>query len=198
MIKTENCPVITISREYGAGGRSVAKKLAEQLDLPWYDKDVVKATVLKSGFSEEDVLREGEELSSGKKFMDSILNSMVSYTSSTDSIYQAQKEEILRLAQTPCIIVGRCANIILEQAGIKTFDVFLYADMETRLARAAELNENGDTDLQKYIEKRDSARSNYHKHYTKTDLGDYHNYDLMLNTGLFSYDKCVEMILQAL
>ncbi len=198
MAKPNNCPVITISREYGAGGRSVAKGLSELLDIPWYDKDFVKATESMSGFSAEDILREGEELSSRQIFLDTILNSMVSYTSSGDAIFQAQKSEILTLAKEPCIIVGRCANIILQQAGIPSFDVFLYADMEHRLKRAAELNENGTMDLKKYIENRDELRSIYHKHYTKTELGDYHYYDLILNTGILGYEKCVDIISHAL
>lgn len=198
MAKLINCPVITISREYGAGGRSVAKRLSELLGIPWYDKDFVKKTVEHSGFSEEDILREGEEMSSRQKFLDSILNSMVSYTSSGDAIFQAQKKEILNLAKEPCIIVGRCANIVLQQAGIPSFDVFLYADMETRMKRAEQLNENGDMDLQRYIETRDELRATYHKHYTKTDIGDYHNYDLILNTGILGFEKCVDIILHAL
>ncbi|MDO4489474.1 MAG: cytidylate kinase-like family protein [Lachnospiraceae bacterium] len=198
MSKLINCPVITISREYGAGGRSVAKRLSELLGIPWYDKDFVKATVSISGFSEEDILREGEEMSSRQVFLDSILNSMVSYTSSGDAIFQAQKEEILTLAKEPCIIVGRCANIVLKQAGVPSFDVFLYADMEHRLQRAAELKENGDMELQRYIETRDELRAIYHKHYTKSELGDYHNYDLILNTGILGFEKCVDIILHAL
>ncbi len=198
MATPTNCPVITISREYAAGGRSVARRLSEALDLPWYDKDFVKETVLRSGFSEEDILKEGEEMSHGQEILDAILNSMVSYTSSGDAIFQAQKEEILTLAQKPCIIVGRCANIILEQAGIPSFDIFLYADMEHRKARAAELNENGKMDLEKYIRNRDELRSIYHKHHTKIEIGDYHNYDLMLNTGLLGYDKCVDIIRSAI
>lgn len=198
MAKLYNCPVITISREYGAGGRSVAKRLSELLGIPWYDKDFVKKTVESSGFSEEDILREGEEMSSRQKFLDSILNSMVSYTSSGDAIFQAQKKEILNLAKEPCIIVGRCANIVLQQAGIPSFDVFLYADMESRMQRASQLNENGDMDLQRYIETRDELRATYHKHYTKADIGDYHNYDLILNTGILGFEKCVDIILHAL
>ncbi len=198
MSKPSNCPVITISREYGAGGRSVARLLSEALDLPWYDKDFVKATESMSGFSEEDILKEGEELTSGQVILDSILNSMVSYTSSGDAIFQAQKKEILTLAQQPCILVGRCSNIILQQAGIPSFDVFLYADMEHRMKRAAELKEHGDTDLKKYIETRDALRANYHKHHTKTQIGDYHNYDLVLNTGLLGFEKCVDIIVNAL
>ncbi len=198
MTKLNSCPVITISREYAAGGRSVARRLAETLDIPWYDKDFVRKTVSDSGFSEEDILKEGEELSLGQELLDSILNSIVSYTSSGDAIFQAQKAEILTLAKEPCIIVGRCANIILREAGIPSFDVFLYADMESRVKRAAELNENGKMDLEKYIRNRDELRGNYHKHYTKFELGDYHNYDLLLNTGLLGYEKCVDIIRSAI
>ena len=198
MSEAKKYPVITISREYGAGGRSVAKLLAEKLGLEWYDKDFVRNTVKASGYSEEDILKEGEELSNSEKMMDSFLNSIVSYTSSHDAIFQAQKEEVLKLAETPCIIVGRCANVILEEAGIPSFDVFLYADMEHRMARAVELAENGEEDLRKYIEKRDELRGIYYKKYTRRTLGDYHDYDLMLNTGLLGNERAVEYIINAL
>ena len=198
MSKTETYPVITISREYAAGGRSVARLLSEKTGLEWYDKDFVKDLAKESGYSEEDILAEGEELKNSAKILDSILNSMVSYTSSHDAIYQAQKEEVVKLSASPCIIVGRCANVILEEAGIPHFDVFLYADMDHRLAHAKDLAENGDEDLQKYVQTRDAYRANYYKHYTKKVLGDYHDYDLHINTGLFGYEQAVEMILDAI
>ena len=191
-------PVITISREYGAGGRTIARALAEKTGLEWYDKDFVRNTVADSGYSEEDILKDGEELKTSTKVMDSILNSVVSYTSTHDGIYRAQKEQILKLAQQPCIIIGRCSNIILKEAGIPSFHVFLYSDMEHRMHRAAELAENGDQDLQAYVLERDALRANYYKKYTKKILGDYHDYDLALNTGLLGTETTIEIILNAI
>ncbi len=187
-------PVITISREFGAGGRSIAKSVSEALQIPYFDRDFVKQTSSESGYSVEDVEREGETLSLKSKFLDEILNNTASYHSSHDVIYEAQKELVLKLAQSDCILVGRCSNIILQEAGIPSLDVFLYADQESRIAHIKELGLNGDEDPRKCLIKTDSLRDTYYKTYTKHVLGDYHDYDLILNTGIVGYDKCAELI----
>lgn len=186
--------VITISREYGAGGRSIAKAIAEKLNLPWYDRDFVKKTAEASGYSVEDIQSEGEQVGSATHFITNLLNP-ISYESSADGIFRAQKQVILDMAaKESCIIIGRCANVILKQAGVPAFHIFLYADMEHRMQRAAELGENGGMDLRKYVTRRDSRREAYYKTYTGHEFGDYHDYNICLDTGRLGYDKCVEII----
>lgn len=187
-------PIITISREYGAGGRSIAREVAKRLDIPFYDRDFVKETASKSGYSVEDIEREGEEISSFSKLMNDLLNNVTIYKSSHDAIFLAQVETILHLASRDCIIIGRCANIILREAGIPSLDVFLYADVKDRAHRALELNTYGDEDLQKYIAKRDERRATYYKTYTGHTLGDCHDYDISLNTGVLGYQTCADII----
>lgn len=189
-------PTITISREYGAGGRSIAKGVSERLGIPFYDRDFVKKTAAQSGYSVEDIEKEGENMSHAGKLMNDFLNNAVSYTSSHDGIYQAQKATILELANEDCIIIGRCSNIILREAGIPSFDVFLHADLLHRMKRAAELNENTDPtlDLKKYVERRDDLRETYYKSYTGHVMGDYHDYDISLDTGNLGYDTCVDLL----
>lgn len=189
-------PVITISREFGAGGRSIAKSVSEQLGIPYYDRDFVKQTSAESGYSVEDVEREGEALSRKSKFLDEILNNTASYHSSHDAIYDAQKDLVLKLAQNDCILVGRCSNIILQEAGIPSLDVFLYADQESRIAHIIELGLNGDEDPKKCLLKTDSLRDTYYKTYTKHVLGDYHDYDLILNTDVVGYERCANLIVE--
>ncbi len=185
--------IITISREYGAGGRSVAKKLSEKLGIPWYDRDFVKKTAAASGYTEEEISSEGEAAGTRSRWLNLI--SPMSYESSTDAIFKAQRAVILDMAQKEsCIIIGRCANIILREAGIPNLSVFLYADMEDRLKRAAELAENGDMDLKKFVARRDSRREAYYKIYTGHSFGDYHDYNISLDTGRIGYDGCVEII----
>ena len=116
-------PVITINREYGAGGRSLAEILSDKLGIPYYDREFVSKTVEESGYDVEDVEREGEEMSRPSKVLNNILNSTVSYSSSHDAIFSAEKKVILELADKPCIMVGRCADYILGQAGIDTVSV---------------------------------------------------------------------------
>ena len=190
--------VITISRQYGAGGRTVAKSLSEKLGIPFYDNDFVKLTAKESGFSENDILREGEDISYVSRFVNSILNNSSSYTSSHDAIFDAQVRTILELAKEPCIIVGRCSNIILSAAKIRSFDIFLYADMEHRYKRAEELHENGSMDLKKFIEKRDKQRDIYYKTYTGHTPGMFQDYDICLNTGAIGMDNCVDILVNIL
>ena len=190
--------VITISREYGAGGRTVAAALAKALGLQYYDIDFVRLTSKVSGYSEEDIRREGEEMSGPARWINNILDNMASYTSSYDAIYKAQKEVVLELAKNPCIIVGRCSNIILRDENIPSFDVFLYADMEHRIKRAAELKENGKEDLEKYVEKREHLRRTYYKSYTKHEMGDYRDYNICLDTGAIGMEKCADILVEIL
>lgn len=189
-------PVITISREFGAGGRSVAGGLSDMLGVKWYDHDFTKIIAKESGYSEEEVKKEGEELSSSERFLDKILNNSMAYTSSFDAIYEAQKEMILKLSSSgePCIIVGRCANVILKNAGIPSFDVFLYADKDVRIERAKTIKPEGIKDYKKYVEKRDAMRENYYKEYAGEDMNRALDYNICLDTGVISYDTCIEIL----
>ncbi|MBR0382131.1 MAG: cytidylate kinase-like family protein [Eubacterium sp.] len=187
-------PVITISREYGALGRSLAEALSDRFGIPYYDRDFVKKTAEQSGYAEDEIWKEGEELSTPNKMLNAILNSAVSYASSYDGIFKAQKQVVLELAKSPCIIVGRCADHILREAGIDSFNIFLYASVQDRMARAQELAENGEIRLDKYIEKRDKLRRTYYKQYTGNEMGDATNYNICLDTGRISIPTCVEII----
>lgn len=187
-------PVITISREFGAGGHSIAKKLSERLDIPYYDKDFARQTAAKSGYSEEDVEREGETLSRSAKLLDSFLSNSVNYSSSHDAIFEAQKELVLQLAEKDCILIGRCSNLILREAGIPSLDIFLHADADIRTEHIQQLGLNGKEDPRKYLIKMDDMRETYFKTYTKHDLGRYRDYDLCLDTGTLGFDTCVDII----
>ncbi|HCI74549.1 MAG TPA: cytidylate kinase-like family protein [Lachnospiraceae bacterium] len=185
--------VITISREYGAYGRSVARALSQSLGIEFYDVDFIRMTAEKSGYSEEDVSREGELLSAGSRFINSFLSTSA-YNSSYDEIFQAQKEVVLELAKKPCIMVGRCSNIILREAGVKTFDVFLHADRDFRRAHALELNEYGKMDVERYMDRCDHWRKTYYRAYTGHEMGDYHDYDLSIDVGKIGLDRTIELL----
>ena len=192
-------PVITISREYGAGGRTVAKGLSEKLGIPWHDQDLVEEVARDSGYSVEEIKKEGEELSQAELFWDYLMNGNVTYNSSHDKIFEAQKNEVLKLAENPCIIVGRCSNIIVRKAKIRSFDVFLYSDLDAKIKRL-ESSENcpKNVSLKHFIEKRNALRQNYYKHYAKKTLGSYEDYDLLIDTGKIGCEKAIELIANAL
>jgi len=194
-MKENRIPVITINREYGAGGRSLATILSEKLGIPYYDRDFVSKTVEESGFDEEDVEREGEELSRSSRVIKNLFNGTVSYKSSHDAIFEAEKKLILKLTEEPCIIVGRCADRILAGAGIDNISIYLHAPLKKRLQRTEELSEKGETKAEKFIEKRDSQRRTFYKQYTGCDISDAANYTFCFDTGKISIASCAEMVL---
>lgn len=198
IIPIEKCPVITISREYGALGRTLAAKLSERLGIPYYDRDFVKKTAEESGYAVEDVEHEGEELSTSGRMLNKILNSAVSYSSSYDGIYKAQKKVVLQLAQDPCIIVGRCADHILREEGKDVFCVYLYASVKDRIDHVTELAENGTMSIEKYIEKRDKLRRTYYKQYTGHEMGNASNYNICFDTGRINAETCADIIIDIL
>ncbi|MBQ7481351.1 MAG: cytidylate kinase-like family protein [Lachnospiraceae bacterium] len=188
-------PIITINREYGAGGRTLAAVLSEKLGIPYYDEDFVLKTVEESGYDREDVVREGEEISKPSQFLNGFLNSAVSYSSSHDEIFKAEKKVILELAENPCIIVGRCANHILKEAGIDAVSIFLHAPFEKRLKRTLELAEYGNMKPEKYMEERDSKRRNYCRYYTGCDITDSLNYTFCFDVGKIGISRCAQIVI---
>ena len=190
----DKIPVIAINREYGAGGRALAAVLSERLDIPYYDKDFVTKTVKESGYDKEEVEREGEEISEVARVFDSFLGSSVSYSSSHDAIFEAEKKVILDLAKEPCIMVGRCADQILKKAGVDVLSVYLHAPHDMKLERAKQLKEYGDEKPEKFMEKRDKQRAIFYKQYTGGDISDAANYTLTFDVGKVSVERIADMI----
>lgn len=191
--------VITISREYGAGGHSIGRRVAQELGIEIYDKDIVKETVKASGFDAELVQREGEEISRGGNILRNILSSSAYYHDTQDAIHEVQQAVILRFAQKgPCVILGRCADEVLRQSGIPCLNVFLMASPLHRAERVKELTGVTDpTELQRIMIKKDLYRKNYYAHYTGRAWGDCHNYHLVLDSGVLGNDLCVQTIVAA-
>lgn len=188
-------PVITINREYGAGGRTLAAILSQKLGIPYYDKDFVTKTAEESGFDTEDVNREGEEISKPSQILKDFLNSAVSYSSSHDEIFKAEKKVIGELAKNPCIIVGRCADHVLKEEGIDVVSIYLHGPADKRLERTLELAEYGDTKPEKFMEDRDNKRRNFYKYYTGSEIFDASNYTFSFDVGRVSIPQCAKMIL---
>ena len=189
--------IITISREYGAGGHSIGTQVAKELGIPFYDRDIVRETAKASGFDIELIEREGES----ESFTDTILKNLFTvpgsyYNDTREAIYEVQKAIILRLAkQGPCVILGRCADHILKEAGIDAINVFVYANELHRGARITEMTgETNAAELHKMMTKKDSNRRNYYNHHTGKKWGDSHNSTLSLDSGALGYKTCVELI----
>lgn len=193
-------PIITINRLYAAYGRTVAKLLSDRLGIPYYDKDFVRKTAAESDYELSEVEYRGEEISSRSKLINSLLNNTIgSYPDMVRDLYLIQRKVIIELAQSECIIVGRCANHILREENIPTFDVFLYGDIEHRKEHTAELEEAKDAkDLDKYIAQRDRFRNNYYRTFVGTDIDDCTNYHICLDTSRISPEDCADIIIKLL
>lgn len=191
--------VITISREYGAGGHTIGKRVARELGVEIYDKDIVRETVKASGYEAELVEQEGEDVSKTGAFLKGICAGGAFYPDTHDAIHDVQQVVILRFANAgPCVILGRCADEILRATDIKTLNVFIYADDLHRAARLSEMTGvKNPAELQKMMAKKDASRRAYYARYTGKRWGDCHNYDLSLDSGALGEDLCVKLIVEA-
>ena len=192
--------IITISREYGAGGHSIGRRVAEELGIPFYDRDIVKQTVKASGYDLDMVEHDEEDVTRTGFFLKSLCSvSDASFSDTQDAIHEVQSTVILHLAKEgPCVILGRCADEILREAGMDALNVFIHADAVHRAVRVSELTGCTDaTELQKIIAKKDNSRHTYYHHYTGKKWGDSHNYQLVLDSGALGYDLCVKLIQEA-
>lgn len=192
--------IITISREYGAGGHSIGVAVAEKLGIPFYDRDIVRATAKESGFEMELIEKEEEDVSKTTSILKSICSvSSAYYKDSQEAIHEVQKAIIINLAkQGPCVILGRCADVILKEAGIESLNVFIHADDVHRAVRVSEMTGSKNaTELQKLIAKKDNSRHNYYSRFTGKKWGDSSNYNMTLDSGMLGYDLCVDIIAQA-
>ena len=189
--------IITISREYGAGGHSIASRVARELGIEVYDKDIIRNTVKDSGLDQGIVEREEEEISRADAFLRMI--TPAAYVDRREAIHEIERKVILMLASKgPCVIIGRCADVILNEANVDSLNVFIYADVLHRAARVSELiGSNNPTEIQKAMKRTDAARRSYYQQFTTRHWGDSHNYNLCLDSGLLGYDTCVKLICDA-
>ncbi len=186
--------IITISREFGSGGRTVGKRVAEKLGIPCYDAELVNKIAEESGYAKEYVEEQGEYTSGG--WLSTILSDRSNGLTNQDRLWSIQSRVITELAeQGPCVIVGRCADYVLrEKADCLT--VFIHASLEKRAERI--VKEYGETDEspEDRVKDKDKRRESYYRFYTDMKFGDARHYDLCLDSGELGIDKCVDIIAQ--
>jgi cytidylate kinase len=191
--------IIVISREYGSGGSEIGMLLAQQLGIPYYDKNFVDTAVKNSGLS-TDFLEEEEQ-----KFISSLLFNLATggYRHSgdkamADQVYIAESNAIKEVAQQgSCVIVGRCADHILKD-DYDVFSVFVNADLAWRVKRAVENCGVAPRRAEQTVRDKDRSRARHYEYYTDKDWGDNNNYHLCINSGRFGIEKSVELIKKAL
>ncbi len=191
--------IITISRQFGSGGRTIAKKVADELGFNYYDKEIIDHVSVETGFSKEYIEERGEH-APGKTILSygfepqgvpGIMNGM----SAADYLWSIQRQVILKIAEEdkPCVIVGRCADYILKDFD-GVFNVFIHADMEFRKERIVKLYGESEKKPEKRLIEKDKKRKTNYKYYTNQEWGDGANYDLCLDSSFFGVDKCAEII----
>lgn len=189
--------IITISREYGAGGTSIGRRVASELGIEIYDRDIIRDTVLKTGLDAGVIEHEEEEISRGDAFLRMI--TPAAYFDRREAIREIEHDVILGFARKgPCVLLGRCADIILEEADVDCFKVFLYADVLHRAKRVGEIiGSTNPSEIQKAMKRTDQARRSYYQQFTGRHWGDCANYNLMLDTGILGYDTSAKLICEA-
>lgn len=186
--------VITISREFGSGGRAVGIALAKKLNIPFYDKELVTLAGKSNGLSEKILSQHEESFSSLQSFAGIGVGLFANYQESiSDQIHKAQCKVIQALAaKGSCIIVGRCADYVLEGRSI---NVFVYADLSARIARKCSIAmDEHPSDMEKHILSIDKKRKKYYEYYTDKKWGDPASYHLCFNTAPLSVDDCADII----
>ena len=187
--------VITIGRQYGSGGRTVGKNLAESLGIPFYDEEILRITSEKTAIGEQYFRLADEKAGSNLlyKIVDSLKPrlgkpSLEEDIVSPENLFRFQSQVVVELAeQESCIIAGRCANVILQEAKKEHVDFFVYADMEKRIERTMDYCKVDEEEAKKRIKKIDRERREYHKYYTGEDWMKVDNYDLMINASRIDY-----------
>ena len=194
--------VITIGRQCGSGGHTIGKKVAERLEIPFYDKKLVQIVAERSGLSAETVRREGEYSSTSSLFTSVSSRGYSAYNASQkhdmalpDQVNAYQTELIKELAEKgSCVIVGRCADYILQERR-DCFHVFITGELPDRAARVIEEHGIAADAARSHVKDRDRRRSSYYRHITDQVWGMAANYDLCLNSSKLGIDRCVELIL---
>lgn len=184
---------VTISREYGSGGREIGKKLSEKLGIPCYDKEIIEETAFKTGFAEEYVKKQGE-YANARNWLEYSFSSRNSYgMSPEDYLWAKQREVILDLVKKgPCVIVGRCADYILRDR-TDVLNVFIHADYEYRRHRITDIYKDPEH-TEKMLNDIDKKRKFNYKYYTEQEWGKSQNYDLTLSSSTLGLDQCVDLI----
>ncbi|MBR6705782.1 MAG: cytidylate kinase-like family protein [Clostridia bacterium] len=187
--------IITISREFGSGGRTIGKEAAEKLGIPCYDQELIEKIAEDSGLNKDFIREKGEYAPRGSLFASSFFYDR-SYTGFNvqDLLWQSQRKVILDLAEKGgCVIVGRCADYIL-QGKHDLLKVFVYASMEKREERILKVYGENEEAPRKRLEDKDKRRRAYYRLYTDMEWGQVQNYDIALNSGELGIEKCVDIL----
>lgn len=187
--------VITIGREFGSGGRTIGREAAQKLGIPCYDQEIIQRLAEESGFSPDFIEEKSEdtEHSSWTALAFSSTHS-IGVPTNQDLLWAAQRKVILEIGQKEsCVIVGRCADVILEGYA-DLLKVFIHADFDKRAKRIVEKYGETEEPTEKRLRNKDKRRAMYYQFYTDRKWGAIDQYHVVLNSGVLGIEKCVDVI----
>ena len=190
--------IITISREFGSGGRFIGEEVAKKLGIAYYDKNIINEIAEKSGLSPE-YIQENAELSPKKGlFAYAFAGRDVTGKSVEDLVYEAQRKVILELAEKEsCVIIGRNADYILKDRD-DVLNVFIHGDTPEKIQRITRLYNVEEQKVVKMMVDRDKRRMANYNFYTNQKWGKADNYTLCLNSSQLGYDRCEKIIMECI
>ncbi|MDD6036829.1 MAG: cytidylate kinase-like family protein [Lachnospiraceae bacterium] len=192
--------VITIARGYGSGGRTIGKMLSEELNIPYYDRELLRLASDESGINEELFGKADENLKKSllykiarKEYKGELIPPDREDFVSNDNLFTYQAKVIKDLAaEGPCVIIGRCADYVLKDQP-NVVRLYIHAPLKDCIERVRGILHGNDKELEKQILAIDKRRAAYYKYYTGHEWTDAGNYDLCLNTGHMDYETCVKI-----
>lgn len=187
--------IITISREFGSGGRTIGKEVAAKLGIHCYDSELIEKIAQESGLAKEFIAEKGEYASHGGWLANAFsYGSSYNGASVQDYLWKVQREIILELAEKEsCVIVGRCADYILRDHD-NCLKVFIHAASDKRAERIVKIYGETMAAPEKRLQDKDMKRKAYYHFYTNMEWGEIQNYHITLDSGVLGIDKCVDII----
>ena len=186
--------IITISREFGSGGRTIGRNVAKRLGIPCYDAELIEKISEESGFDKDFVRERGEQAAYKNRLANLFVDRDLSGLSIQDHLWKAQSKVIRNLAEKEsCVIVGRCAEYILRDTA-DCLTVFIHADPEFRAQRIVQVYGEREESPKKRILGKDKRRKIYYEYYTDMQWGDATNHHICLDSGVLGIDRCVDLI----
>lgn len=190
--------IITISREFGSGGRFIGEEVAKQLGIKYYDKDIIAQIAEQSGFSPEYITEKAELSPKKGLFAYAFSGRDVTGKSIEDMVYEAQRKVILEIAEKEsCVIIGRNADFILKDRD-NVLNVFIHGDMPEKVARICKLYNVTEEEAEKMMADIDKRRMTNYRFYTDQKWGMAKNYTVSLNSSELGYDLCEKIIMECM
>ena len=186
--------IITISREFGSGGRTIGKGVAEKLGIPCYDHEVIEQLVERSGFAADYVKSQSVYAPNGSLFVNALNAGNFHGLSNQDKLWTMQRQIIEELGEKEnCVIVGRCADYILRDRA-DCLKVFIHRDFQSRAERIVQVYGETEVPTEKRLKEKDKRRAAYYQFYTDQKWADLANYHIVLDSGVIGIEKCIDII----